>query len=213
MSAGEVFSPSRRLDRGVSAQKGAGGGATVAPGAPRGEEAAEAPYSVEEALPFVLFFLLIAIAATMVVVIGWRVADLTAPADVPVSDVDVQGTVDLRGESVEPYAPFGPHAFAVNLTLEVGDVLAIDFASSDAPVQVFVQRPLNPTNFTSMPAVVLATASGLSGEVTYEAVEPGAVQVYIVNPAAVQLPPSGTPPSEWHIDARVAYSVRVDRAG
>jgi hypothetical protein len=197
----------------VSARQGVDGDGGAALEVPLEGEAVGEPYSVDEALPFVLFFLLIAITATLVVVIGWRVGDLTAPADAPLRDVELQGTVDLRGDAVEPYAPFGPHAHAVNLTLGVGDVLAVDFTALNAPVQVLVQRPIHPDNSTTSPAVVLATASGLSGAVTFEAVEPGAVQVYFVNPAAVQRPPSGTPPSEWHIAARLTYSVRVDRAG
>ncbi len=193
----------------MSAKQGVEGGGR---GGPENDGTVAEPYSVEEAMPFVLFLLLIAIMATLVVVIGWRVGDLTTPADMSPRDVELLGTVDLRGESVEPYRPFGPHAHAINLTMDVGDVLSVEFTSLNAQVQVFVQRPLHPLNSTTLPAVVLATSSGTSGLITFEAVEPGAVQVYVVNPAALQPPPAGMPASEWHIAARVSYTVRVDRA-
>ena len=117
----------------MSAQPGVDGGGRVATLAP---EAGPEPYSVEEALPFVLFLLLISVMATLVVVIGWRIGDLTSPSDLPLGDMDLDGTVELLGESVEPYAPFGAHAHAINLTMGAGDVLTVDFDSLDAPIQV-----------------------------------------------------------------------------
>jgi hypothetical protein len=172
------------------------------------------PYDLMEAMPLVYVVILIFVVLSFVVV-AVRLADLWAPEERPLRDISDSGTFDLDGATVEPYVPFGAHARAINLTLLAGDRLHLEFTVAGPPdgVEALLQRPISPTNASTSPAKVLESATGLAGSINFTALEPGAYQVYFFHPAAVRPPPPGVDTGDWHVDARVTYSLRIQRAG
>jgi hypothetical protein len=167
-----------------------------------------------EAMPLVYVVILIFVVMSFVVV-AIRLADLWAPEERPLGDVSDSGTFDLDGATVEPYVPFGAHAHAINVTLLAGDRLRLEFTATGPPdgVEALLQRPISPTNASTSPAKVLESATGLAGSINFTALEPGAYQLYFFHPAAVRPPPPGVDVGDWHVDARVTYSLRIQRAG
>jgi hypothetical protein len=163
-------------------------------------------------LVYVMFLILIVIFLALV---ASDLVKLWAPEERPLGDVDESATFDLDGTTVDPYAPFGAHARAINVTLLAGDWLHLEFTVTGPPegVEALLQRPISPTNASTSPAKVLESATGLAGSINFTAVEPGAYQVYLFHPAAVRPPPPGVDVGDWHVDARVTYSLRIQRAG
>ena len=172
------------------------------------------PYDLVDAVPLVYVVILILVVLSFVV-IAVRLADLWAPEVRPLGDVSDSATFDLDGATVEPYVPFGAHAHAINVTLLAGDRLRLEFTAAGPPdgVEVLLQRPISPTNASTSPAKVHESATGLAGSINFTALEPGAYQVYFFHPAAVRPPPSGVDAGDWRADARVTYSLRIQRAG
>jgi len=199
-------------ERTGAGQEGEGTGATEVTGASGAGRAR--PYDLMEAMPLVYVVILIFVVLSFVV-IAIRLADLWAPEERPLGDVSDSGTFDLDGATVDPYVPFGGHAHAINVTLLAGDRLRLEFTVTGPPdgVEALLQRPISPTNASTSPAMVLESATGLSGSINFTAVEPGAYQVYFFHPASVRPPPTGVDAGDWHVDARVTYSLRIQRAG
>jgi hypothetical protein len=171
------------------------------------------PYTLDELKPYIYLVFLILVIFT-VIALAHNVLDLYGTKEVVPKDVHTTGTVDLRGGTVEPYAPYGPHVFVTNFSMRPGDMLRLEYTASGPPegVEVFLQSPLSPTNSTTMPARVFGSASGLRGNLTFVATEAGAYQVYIIHPAAVRQPPLGVDNGDWHVDARVDYTLTIQRA-
>jgi hypothetical protein len=172
-------------------------------------------YTLREAWPYLAATVIVVVLAIAVILSAAWLRDVWGTTPRPLGDLTRSGTVELRTEDADPPNPYGPHAFALNVTLAAGDVVTV-VVTSVGPidgVEVFIQHPLHPTNASSMPATVWSMGAGSQVSLSLEATAPGAYQVYVIHPGAVRPPPLGVDPFDWNVPAQVTYSVMVVRAG
>ena len=128
-------------------------------------------------------------------------------------DVDISGSFTLEGAWRENLTAYGPHAMALNLTLDEGDQVMLTFSSMGPPggIQVRLQRPLHTGDVGGgqVPTDVVASEAAGNGSLEHTVIEPGAYQVYFWHPGSARDPSQ----TEAHLSATVSYHLVVTRAG
>lgn len=134
----------------------------------------------------------------------------------PLRDVDETGTFNLAGNWVENLTAYGSHSHSINLTMDEGDHLILEFTSFGPAggIQVRLQHPLHPTDGADGTGgtQVVASTVGENGTLEMTVREPGAYQVYFWNPGAARPPGPGGDP-DAHSSAGGSYHLRVERSG
>ena len=174
----------------------------------------EVPYTRRESRG-VLAPTLALVAVLALLVIAWHLVRDTGPEDALLGDVDESGSFKLRGHWRENLTAYGPHAHAINLTLEEGDLFILNYGSHGPPdgIQVRLQHPLHPSDGAngSGGTRVFASSAGGNGTLQLSVREAGAFQVYFWHPGSIRAPGEGDD-ADAHITASVSYDLSVRRA-
>jgi hypothetical protein len=154
------------------------------------------------------------VAVLVISVVAWVLLSDPGPDVVRLDDVDERGSINLLGHWRENLTAYGPHAFAINLTLEEGDAVTLTYSSNGPPggIQVRLQRPLHPSDGEGGTGgtTVHSSSSGVNGTVRLDVEEPGAYQVYIWHPGSARGPGPDDDPDD-HTTAAVGYHLVVER--
>jgi hypothetical protein len=155
------------------------------------------------------------IVMVVIAIIAWYLVVGTGPDDHRLEDVDEEGSFKLLGRWRQNLTAYGTHSYAVNLTLEEGDVFTLSYSSHGPPegIQVRLQHPLHPTDGVDGTGGTRVYASSVGGNGTVDLFveEGGAYQVYFWHPGANRPPGQDDEPDD-HITAAVFYHLIVTRA-
>ncbi|UCC93013.1 MAG: hypothetical protein JSW25_10210 [Thermoplasmata archaeon] len=177
-------------------------------------EGDDAPFTRTEwrnaLVPAILLFVVMTVVA-----LAWYLAWDTSPEEHRLSDIDETGTLNLLGQWMEDPTAYGYHAAAINLTLEKGDTITLDYSAHGPPdgIQVRLQHPLHPSDGINGTggAMVYASSVGGNGTVQLFVTEAGAYQLYFWHPGTTRAPGPGDDPDD-HTLAVVGYHLVVVRA-
>lgn len=187
---------------------------TEAPSVPMAAGEYREAYSLKEAIPYIVATVVVLALSVVIILYAVWLRDVWGTSQGLPGDQTWTGSLELRAEYADPDLPYGRHAFALNVTLQAGDVVTVEVTSIGPVdgVEVFIQHPLHPTNASHAPVEVWSMGAGPSVTLSLESTEPGVYQVYVLHPGAVRPPPPGVDPFDWHVPAQVTYSISVARA-
>jgi hypothetical protein len=158
---------------------------------------------------------IVLLAFIVLLIFAWFMAWDTEPDEHLLGDMDDSGSFNLQGHWVEDPTPYGTHAFAINLTLEEGDALTLDYSAHGPPdgIQVRLQHPLHPKAGVEGTggSLVYASSVGGNGTIEFFVQDAGAYQVYFWHPGSTKAAGQGDDPDD-HTLAAVSYHLVVIRA-
>lgn len=163
----------------------------------------------------VLFPAIIVLVLVIMFATAWYLLGDAEQEEHILEDVNEEGSFNLVGYWSDDPVPYGSQARAINLTLEVGDIVSLDYSAIGPPggIHVRLQHPLHPQDGANGTGgtTVLASSVGGNGTIDLFVEEGGAYQIYFWHPGSSRPPGEVDDPSD-HVTAAVAYRLTVTRA-